>query len=303
MHNARVTSTAASDITQPDAPSAPDGGDLPLPCPNCGYDLRGNTSGRCPECGVELDAEVFSARAAIPWQERAKVGRVRAFLRTTWLALRHPGRLARQAAREVSYRDARRFQLVCCVLAWLCVAPLLLVLWHEWYDGFWPASGSWRVAMADGSIFLAGALGLFLWMLLATGLPSYFFHPKDRPRPLQDRAIALSYYSAAPLALVPVASLVTVVAVVLLGTWGDRSPPILVEAGAMLVVGSAWLLVISELIALPGILLKKGLHAGPGRLLACGIVLCAGWPLLFVLTALGLPFLVFYVQLAWHALR
>ena len=30
-------------------------------CPTCGYDLRGNTSGVCPECGAEAQARVSAA--------------------------------------------------------------------------------------------------------------------------------------------------------------------------------------------------------------------------------------------------
>lgn len=30
---------------------------LPGHCENCGYDLSGNISGRCPECGVRWDSE------------------------------------------------------------------------------------------------------------------------------------------------------------------------------------------------------------------------------------------------------
>jgi len=25
-----------------------------IPCPSCGYNLRGNTSGTCPECGAPI---------------------------------------------------------------------------------------------------------------------------------------------------------------------------------------------------------------------------------------------------------
>ena len=84
---------------------------------------------------------------------------------------------------------------------------------------------------------------------------------------------------------------------------GSGPPPVALEASAMFAVGALWMLVIAALIVLPGVLLKKGLHVGSGRLLTCGVVLCIGWPLLFALVAVGLPFVVFYAQLAWHALR
>jgi hypothetical protein len=36
-----------------------------------------------------------------------------------------------------------------------------------------------------------------------TGLPSYFFHPRHLPLEQQNRAVALSYYTCAPLACTP----------------------------------------------------------------------------------------------------
>ena len=29
-------------------------------CPNCSYNLRGNTSGKCPECGTEFDPTILT---------------------------------------------------------------------------------------------------------------------------------------------------------------------------------------------------------------------------------------------------
>ena len=34
--------------------------DQDVPCPACGYNLRGNTSGTCPECGVQLGLAVIT---------------------------------------------------------------------------------------------------------------------------------------------------------------------------------------------------------------------------------------------------
>lgn len=37
-------------------------------CHNCGYSLRGNTSKRCPECGLQIDANgVARSRLHVPW--------------------------------------------------------------------------------------------------------------------------------------------------------------------------------------------------------------------------------------------
>src|SRR5687767_12267880 len=174
--------------------------DLPLPCPSCGYDLRATTAGRCPECGATIDETVRTGEATIPWQHRRSIGRLRAFMRTAWMAMRHAGLLARQAGRDVDYRGARRFHLICCTIAWLCVAPVCIPVWRE-IQASYGGGRPMPAILADANIVLAFAAGLFLWLFTASGLSSYFLHPKSLPVTLQNRAIAISYYAAAPLAL------------------------------------------------------------------------------------------------------
>lgn len=59
----------------------------PIPCPSCGYDLRGVAVVRCPECGSEFTEEdvarVRGAQAAL-WQEQ--FDHLRA-ARTLWIAM------------------------------------------------------------------------------------------------------------------------------------------------------------------------------------------------------------------------
>jgi len=38
-----------------------------VPCPACGYNLRGLASGRCAECGAPLELHVGSAKARLAW--------------------------------------------------------------------------------------------------------------------------------------------------------------------------------------------------------------------------------------------
>src|SRR5262245_15490774 len=54
-----------------------------LLCPQCGYDLQGIDSARCPECGELLDREHL-ARSRIPWVSRGEIGRAAAYVRTVW---------------------------------------------------------------------------------------------------------------------------------------------------------------------------------------------------------------------------
>src|SRR5438477_13137741 len=77
-------------------------------CPDCGYDLRGLSSERCPECGLSIDAAMVES--PIPWAHRARIGRLRAFRRTVILATFRPKRLAAAVAVTVDYADARLFR-------------------------------------------------------------------------------------------------------------------------------------------------------------------------------------------------
>ena len=60
---------------------------------------------------------------------------------------------------------------------------------------------------------LVPAVAVALWLTLAasTGLPSYFCHPRRLPVARQNSLIALSYYTSAPLMLILLPVLVTVV--------------------------------------------------------------------------------------------
>lgn len=57
---------------------------LPQTCPRCEYSLRGNTSGRCPECGMEFDlTDPPTATVIAPkriWLARAALGAYLLFL-------------------------------------------------------------------------------------------------------------------------------------------------------------------------------------------------------------------------------
>ena len=310
-------------MTAPPAPDDP----IPLPCPHCGYDLRGTGgSGVCPECGESFDAHALATTAAIPWQHRREIGRLRAFRRTVWMALRRPGELARQAGRPVDYAAARRFQLICVGLAWLAVAPP--VVWGAWAglrmlantsgtnnlmsppDPSAGESLSFSSWLADAGVVAALAAGLLAWLLTASGVAGYFFHKRDRPVALQDRAVALSYYAAAPLALVPMATVLIALTAAVSLVAGYIEPqsapadhPMLLSL--MFVTGAAYcvvlLLIILMLLILPAKLLAVGTQASAGRVAACLAVVAVAWPLLFVVFVVGPPLLIFYSEVVWQA--
>ena len=97
-----------------------------MPCPVCGYDLRGAArvaGARCSECGTEIQAGRVASR--IPWTHRRELGRVRAYLATVWMVLRRPGMLAAEVDRPVVLRDARKFYWVSVVLATVIATAMM----------------------------------------------------------------------------------------------------------------------------------------------------------------------------------
>ena len=288
-----------------------------MPCPRCGYDLRGNPSGVCPECGEAFDPRTLETAAAdLPWQTSRRLGRVVGFVRTVWRTVARPQEIARQTWRPVSYRQARAFQLACVVLAWLVVAPpvcgWLWDLLRAFVADNYGETASLPGRAADAAVVAAAGAGLFLWLLTATGVASYFFHPARLPAGLQDRAVAVSYYAAAPLALVPLAAACLWVFYRVgwvrpgwsrpLGVAGRVAVTTLTVASAS-AAGCLCVVIAVSLFRVPLVLLARGTHAGGGRLLLCGLTLLFAWPLLLVLFGLGLPLLVFYVELMGRVLR
>ena len=93
-------------------------------CGNCGYDLRGITEPRCPECGAAFDP-AETPLADVPWFHRRSIGHVAALWRTMWLVMLRP----RWFAGEVLHRDvrvdvqaARRFRWMCVFVAGISAA-------------------------------------------------------------------------------------------------------------------------------------------------------------------------------------
>jgi hypothetical protein len=299
----------------------PTGGELQMPCPSCGYDLRAGVGNVCPECGKTFDRARLG-EAEIPWQSRRESSRLRSFWRTVWLAMWRPKRLAQQAARPVDLRAARRFQMIACLLLFPCLAvPVIaiaiphgpeLFLMFVLDDAPWLPKNSLGAWAADVVLIVLPALLLLPWLWLATGVPSYFFHPRRLDRPLQDRAIAFSYYASAPLVFLAFAAMLFVLAALV--PWVlEVEPdgllyllwwPGLIEIIAVVLAGGAMLFTLGAvvlLLYLPWRLLRTGLNAGIGRALSCVATTCLAWPVLFVAVVVVPTLLVLYLQIAWHA--
>jgi hypothetical protein len=168
-------------------------------CAACGYNLRGIASDRCPECGHVFDPNQTSA-PQIPWSHRHSIGRLRAFWRTVRLVSFRTRQFATEIHRPVSLADALAFRRLVALHLFI---PLALLSGWAYVDllhsngGLWVASDLFgSLAQLFGLPVLIGSIWLFLMM--AFGIGSYFFHPKSIAVRHQNRAVALSYYACGP---------------------------------------------------------------------------------------------------------
>lgn len=284
---------------------APVEGAIALMCPECGYDLRGISSEQCPECGQKIDRASMSV-SRIPWTHRQAIGRFRAYRRTNLLVIFRPRRLAEEVARPVSFADAQSFRHITVWLAALPILPALLVtLIVNWDAAF---SGIHRPAarlgwFLEAGCFLLLALAIWLALLMISGIGSYFFHPRSLPVALQNRAIALSYYTCAPLAWLwlPTA-LFGIACAIASQEWGqygvgDELALVTALTGAgllLLILLTCWMRTTG--------LMRKLTHCGPGWATVMALYLPFAWALCVAL-ALSLPAALLYVSLVVLSFR
>jgi len=220
----------------------------------------------------------------LPWADRREMGRVRAYWRTSWMAAFGPGRLAAAMNRPVSFRDAQRFRHITVLLAWLPSAAWIAGLWL--FGVGMPTADLYRRHMLGWNLqWLVGAvmvLAAWLFLLGASGVASYFFHPRALSLTRQNRAIALSYYACAPLAWLFVPAAMLGAHVWIASSWPDLVG-ITRTLNAALSVAALCLIVAITLISWVSTirLMNHTTHRGGGRTFALMIYL----PLAFL--ALG----------------
>ncbi len=263
---------------------------LDLFCQKCGYNLRGNESERCPECGAEADLDALS-QPQIPWVYRKGRGLFRAYWQTVRLVMFRPRRLHEEMSRDVSEDHARKFRRVTFLHV---VVPFAVVV-----DGLYFADVAVR-ARGFNALEILGVCGgsaaglAFVWLFMwAISSISGDFFRDDRISPeMQDRAIALSYYTCAPMLGMPLVGLLNVIAQIpgkglVLGS--------AFEAAAILIAGSLPLILLAWWVHSVLALARYVLHLSPWeqvRFEATQIVLWVGTA---IATLVVLPLVILYL--------
>jgi hypothetical protein len=288
-------------------------------CPDCGYDLRGiEQSERCPECGATIDRGAVG-RSRIPWTRRAEIGRIRAYLQTVWMVLTRPRRLAEEVTRPVFLSDAKRFRLITLIIALIGPAVASALLYGDLAGkGPWPivpTSGMWgtpppytgpvaepkhRLLGWALEIGVVGALWLGYWLFLssASAVASAFFHPPGIAMERQNRAVAVSYYAAAPWALLPLVLLCLREWMTLAQGGYLRRPHVPVWVIVSLTVVTVVPLVqVFSTYAAPLAILRRATLCGEGRLGLAAITLPIAWAALAAIFLIALPAAYLFVTL------
>lgn len=292
-------------------------------CIGCGYELRGISSLRCPECGLEIDPG--AAATEVPWAHRRQIGRVAAFYRTVIIASFRPKRLAAAVAGPVDARASRQFRWVVCLLLSVPLAALLIAfLWRSGGPGVLNFLGD-RM-FYDSPIYQGGALAIenfaweltFLWIAgathwvvlpfsllcafpLMTVMARPWFRASRLPAELQSRGLALANYTAAPLMWLwlPIGGLGLILAWQSSAGRFDASlweEPLLLLRLAAAIVLLLWY-------AMTLRVMVRVTHCGFGRLIAAGILLPVCWVVAVVLALAGVPIVVGLIWIIFDSLR
>ena len=260
-------------------------------CPQCAYDLRGAQGVRCSECGYRL-AGLKAIESRIPWVHRQERGRWGAYWATVWFVTVRHRRFCEEYARAVSYPDARSFQRTTVILigtpVLIALAITYLSIWYYIYRGW--ASDEFVNLKLYLEIWpiLPLFVSYILLLVVMTGVPSYFFHPKHLPIQRQNTAVAMSYYAGAPLvfSFVP-----TILWIALSGhgnqCWHGVLLAVLAAITTLAVLFLAWLVQVRLVIRLmPHSIVRH-------RLMILGLPVL--WMIAGLLTLVVLPLVVFYV--------
>ncbi len=289
-------------------PEDPQGAELR--CPACDYDLRALVGDRCPECGLLIDRAAL-AQSQIPWAHRDRLGSIRAYQRTAWLAWRHPKKLAMCAASPVDVRDARAFQRVTVLLAFVpavVIGIALIVYFGRAYpNSGLPSAGHHFGYLLEWLLIAIFAGCVWLFLMAVTSVSQYFFLSTGISETRRERAVALSYYASAPIALSGIPLTLIVAASLLANHRWDMYVQVRVidRISEWLLIGIfiTLMLEIGGLVSSTLVLLKKSTGCGVGRILATITGLPIAWAVLAFLFLGLLPFAAIYLALMIVSLK
>ena len=283
-------STQDSALSTSPSVLSPESSVLDLFCQKCGYNLRGNESERCPECGAAADLDALS-QPQIPWVYRKGRGVFRAYWQTVWLVMFHPRRLQEEMSRDVGEDHARKFRSVTFLHV---VAPFAIV-----FNGLYFADIAVRargfdaleiLSVCGGSMAVLVCVWLFMWAI--SSIAGDFLRDDKISEEMQDCAVALSYYTCAPMLWMPLVGLINVMVHItgkglILGS--------IFEMAAILIAGCLPLALLAWWVHSVLALARYALHLSPWeqvRFEATQIVLWLG---IAVATLLVLPLAIFYL--------
>src|SRR4051812_26859825 len=151
-------------------------------CIKCGYNKRGINSNHCPECGQDFSI-LPPSTSRLPWLHRHRIGLFYAYWRTIGMFLFNDKLFLEQADYPITLRDARLFWLL--TLAHVIAPPLILLVYlaADQPPGRLMTLklrlfASAYIPIPEVFYFLAGYI---LFFIAATGMPSYFCHPRALP--------------------------------------------------------------------------------------------------------------------------
>ncbi len=157
------------------------------------------------------------------------------YWKTVWMVMFRPVQFCEQYAHILSLSDARWFRLVTVLHAYLPIMVATLYLYatrpvvpevsnpvQQWISGGGAMSGPTFVDRAYAEVWPVVILHIcfVLFLITATGIPSYFFRPRSVALQQQKNAAAMSLYACAPLALYPVIALVICIMALIVDLWG-----------------------------------------------------------------------------------
>jgi hypothetical protein len=293
------------------------GEDVERYCAGCGYNLRGLTSARCPECGLEIEA---AAGSAIPWEAWRELGNVHAFWRTFREAAFHPKRLSQAASHPVKASSAYWFRVI---VSFIAALPMSAVFWMivavdrgTWFLSIWQSGGQrsamtmtpppswWEPAIlwsAGATFVIVMPVAAFIAYYLGSGVLGFWVTTSEMSAERKQRAVAVAAYACAPLVMM----IVPTAAFVLAWATADMNDPFFhgVFLSSVVVAPATFGGIAGMCVVNASILISSITHCGWLRKAAAWLGLPACYALAVCAGLVGFPMLVGLIWIMIDSLR